>query len=142
MNALFMLFLFLQTGPAELPEAVPSAQQIDEIRALVRKTENRDIELKAELKKLQQQLTDAYAQFELDEAGIRAIHRKIVDTQEQLLVNYHTLQFGYRRIIGPKHFARVKIRIDHYVRTAEERRKKQRNQTDEVDPESDRNPDE
>lgn len=138
MNIILMLPLLLQqTGVAEFQAALPGGQPIADIQTLIRKTENRDIELKAELRTLQQQLTDAYANFELDEAHIRRIHRKIVDSQEKLLMNYHTLQFGYRRILGPKDFAKTKSRIDHYVKTAEQRRRKQKDRAEKKKQESD-----
>jgi hypothetical protein len=106
----------------EKPSADRS-EQIAKIAKLVRDTERRDSQLKAELQQLEQQLTEAYADFDLDEEHIKEIQEKIADAQKELLVNYHQLQMGIRSIMGKQDFVKIKARIDNYLslKTVKER---------------------
>ena len=131
MNVIVILALFMQSGDVtqkapRKPDRNPSPnqEQYSQMAKLIRTAEDLDYALKAESEKLQRELTEAYSGFHLDEAEIKKIHEQIVATQKKLLMNYHTLQVGYRRIMGFKAFPGVKRRIEEYIWTEKGRRKR------------------
>jgi len=137
MNLIVVPVILLQLALAEQdPLPPPNSEHIARISKLIRETEGRDIELKARIEKLQQKLQQAYADFELDQEHIGQLQIQIVTSQNKLLVNYNRLQVGYREIMGRERFRQIKLRIDNYIETAEERRKKQEETTDKPSPQS------
>ncbi|MGD9854810.1 MAG: hypothetical protein AB7U20_07645 [Planctomycetaceae bacterium] len=126
---LIVMSVLGQAEPAPAPARL-GAEKVAELRVLIRDTELRDIELQAELKDLQAALTDAYATYDLDGEQIMRLQQKIAVTQNELLLNYHRLQVGFRRICGPERFPQIKARIDNYLETTEQRRAKEAEHAD------------
>ena len=86
--------------------------KIAKLQQLVRRTQERDAELKAALERQQNRLMKAYASFLLDEKHILELHTEIIQLQTKLLTNYRDLQVELRNIVGEKRFRHLKTRID------------------------------
>lgn len=99
--------------PVARPEPPPlSVEQLEKIRALVRTTQARDVELKGALEEKQRALALAYSSFDLDEAHVSALEGEILSLQRQLLANYHALHVELRKTVGPERFAVLISRIN------------------------------
>lgn len=109
------------TQAADAPAPLNN-DQIAQIARLLRETEHRNAELKIELEDLQARLTDAYASYELDEERITSLQKQITATQHELLLNYHRLQIGFRKIVGPERFPKIKARLDRHLKKSAEHR--------------------
>ncbi len=132
-----MLLCLLLAGPVIPPRATPekatptkaiaSAEgerptpltktQITKLRRVVRRTQDRNTELKTALNGRQQKLMQAYSQFTLDETHIAQLHQEIIDLQKDLLKNYRDLQVELRDIVGEQRFTRLKRRIDFILKS-------------------------
>ncbi len=109
-------FLFPDSQPEKRPPPL-RAEQIAKVRDLVRKISARDATLKKQLAERQRSLRDAYADFQLDERRVRRLRKAILDTQTQLLNNYHELQVDLRKIVGKERFVFLKRRIDNALQS-------------------------
>lgn len=114
------LLLLAAEGARREPPAL-SQPQIARIQALIRVTKSRDENLRTALDKRQQELTEAYADFELDQSRVDALHEEILVLQRQLLGNYHDLQVELRNTVGEQRFMRLKRRIDLYLNSKKKR---------------------
>jgi len=123
MSCFAALIALCQLAQAADAPAPLNQDQIAQIVKLLRETEHRDAELKIELQDLQTRLTDAYSSFDLNEERIARLQKQITATQHELLLNYHRLQVGFRKIVGPERFPKIKERIDLHLKTMEKRRK-------------------
>ncbi|MCP4173012.1 MAG: hypothetical protein GY758_19820 [Fuerstiella sp.] len=126
MTLLLLLSVVSANQLAETPPPL-SALQIAQIQRLVIATQERDEESKSDLARHQRALTEAYAEFELDETRISSLRNEIIKSQQQLLMNFHNLQAGLRKIVGPQQFIKLKQRIDLVFRRAQARKKKPEN---------------
>ena len=111
MASVFLCFLIVASPAAERPAPLDQAQ-IVRLQQVVRRTQERNVELKAALDERQQELMGAYSQFELDETRISQSHEEIIVLQRKLLENYRDLQVELRAIVGEQRFAQLKARID------------------------------
>jgi hypothetical protein len=86
--------------------------QISKLQQTVRRTQDRNIELKKALAERQQQLMKEYSQFQLNDVAIAKLHVEVIDLQRRLLENYRDLQVELRETVGEQRFAQLKMRID------------------------------
>ena len=114
MKTLVLLVALL--GATPVPPLPPD--QIAEVQHLIRTTESRDTQIKAQLVERQQQLARAYDTTDFDHTRIADLQEAIVQLQRDLLDNYHSLQVGIRRIVGSTRFNKLKKRIDMALETA------------------------
>ena len=107
-----VLCTLLVAGQASDRPAPLAPQQITKLQQVLRRTQDRNVQLKAALDNRQQKLMKAYSQFELDEKRISQLHKEIIDLQRELLENYRGLQVKLRDIVGEQRFLHLKKRID------------------------------
>lgn len=103
-------------SPATSSPATLTQAQITKLQRIVRKTQDRNTELKAALEDRRQKLMKAYSQFELDEKRISQLHKEIIGQQRELLENYRQLQVELRQVVGEERFLRLKMRIDLFLK--------------------------
>lgn len=111
MAPILLCSLLLAAPPADRPPPL-TPTQITRLQRVVRRTQDRNDELKQALDERQQQLMKAYTQFELHEEQIDQLHVEIVGLQRDLLANYRDLQIELRGIVGKRRFSHLKKRID------------------------------
>lgn len=111
MASVLLCFLFVVSPAAERAAPLDQAQ-IAKLQQMVRRTQDRNVALKAALDERQQELMGAYSQFDLDETRISQLHEEIIVLQRKLLENYRDLQVELRAIVGERRFAQLKARID------------------------------
>ena len=112
MIASILLCSLFVAGPATDRPAPLTPARITKLQQAVRRTQDRNAELKEALDDRQQELMKAYSQFQLDETRISQLHEKIIDLQRGLLENHRDLQVELRDIVGEQRFTRLKMRID------------------------------
>lgn len=104
-------FLFPDAQPKR--PAPLKTEQVAKIRTLLQKIRDRDAALKKQLAERQRALQEAYANFQLDEQRVSTLRKSVIETQTELLSNYHELQVELRKIVGQERFVFLKRRIDN-----------------------------
>ncbi len=115
MNIILVLLSLLSV---QTPAPPLAQDQIAQVQNLIRTTKSQDKQIRAQLVERQQELARAYDKTDFDNAHINDLQEAIAQLQRELLDNYHNLQVGIRRIVGPASFYKLKKRIDMALKTA------------------------
>lgn len=115
MASILLCTLFVAGAATERPAPL-TPQQITKLQQVVRRTQDRNVKLKAALDDRQQELMKAYSQFKLREKRISQLHKEIINLQRELLENYRDLQVELRDIVGEQRFIHLKKRIDLFLK--------------------------
>ena len=115
------LSLFATVGQPVPPPL--NEQQIEKVRALVKKHQEEQGMLKEQLEAAQRNLAECYAKYELDDAAVKKLQSEVLDTQGKLLASYHAMQKELRAIVGPERFAILSKRIENALRGPPEPKK-------------------
>ena len=115
------LLLLPVAGRADQEQPPPlTPEQVAKVRELVRKTQAQTTLLQARLDKRQRDLTELYAQYELDVVAAQHLQDAIIDLQRQLLTSHHTMQVELRSIVNPARFEVLRQRLSRVVGPAAE----------------------
>jgi hypothetical protein len=98
------------------------AEQLEQIRDLVRRTKEENDRLKAQFDACQEELMRLYGQFQLDEAAVIRKQAEILDLQKKMLANHHQLQVGLRQIVGEERFKILNQRILRLLNASAEKK--------------------
>jgi G3E family GTPase len=118
---LALVFLVAAAAPSQTPapkdRAISplSAEQIAQVRELVRSTQSQAAILQTRLDERQRQLARVYAEYEFDDRKAQDLQKEVVDLQRQLLANHHRMQVELRSIVPKQRFEMLRRRLEQIV---------------------------
>jgi|GEM_PF-4121636 len=110
--------LVLTALAADEPRSAPSltAQQVQQVRALVQRTQSEQAAAKKSLLAAQEDLARCYADYELDQKRVDELQTRILAQQRKLLDTHHRLQTELRNIVDAERFKVLSRRIENALR--------------------------
>jgi hypothetical protein len=109
------LFLLLTTLAADPPPL--TAQQLDQVRTLVQRTQTEQAVARKSLLEAQEDLARCYADYELDQKRVGELQAEILGQQKRLLDTHHRMQTELRAIVGAERFQVLSRRIENALRS-------------------------
>ena len=117
-GAPFVLAALLAVSQDKPPDPPPLTEvQRMRLAQLAHNAQREAARLKALLEERQQELSQVYAEYDLDLPRATQLEAEILDLQRQMLDNYRKMQVELRAVVGKERFLILKKRIDNLLRS-------------------------